>query len=308
MDLPLPSRIQIEPVGRGKWVQMRSPTSAPKTSAPALMSFAAYCRLLEQFPAASEIELSAPVDPLLHPRFFDMVRHASAQGLRVSARSTLLSLSDRAAEDCVKSGLFRLQVALEPPRPRLANEIRVAVPFSRALRNLARLAGTKRRFGSAAPRIELLDIATRSKLAQLPELVRVARQHGADAVCVIDIAESAPATGLMRSFVECESLRGEEPAVLERAFGETRALAEALEIGLQLPSLQARSRCQRPWQGAYINVGGQATPCAMSHAPIGDMARDGVARVWNGDAYGAFRTRLASDDPPSPCKGCALYK
>ena len=96
MELPLPNRIHIEPVGRG-----RSGTVIP---APLLMSFAAYCRLLEQFPAAAEIELSAPVDPLLHPRFFDMVRHAAAHGLRVSARSALLSLSDRAAEDCIKSG------------------------------------------------------------------------------------------------------------------------------------------------------------------------------------------------------------
>jgi len=300
METPLPGRIQIEPVGRG-----RSSIGAP---APALMSFAAYCRLLEQFPAASEIELAAPVDPLLHPRFFDMVRHAAAQGRRVSARSALLSVSDRTAEECVKSGLFRLQVALEPPRPRLANEIRVAVPFSRALRNVARLAATKRRLAAGLPKIELLEAATRSKLAQLPELVRLARQHGAESVCVIDVAESAPATGLMRSFIECESLRGEDPAVLERAFAEARAMAEALEMGLRLPNLRARGRCRRPWQGAYINVGGQATPCTMSRAPIGDMARDGVARVWNGEAYDAFRARLASDDPPSPCKGCALYQ
>ena len=300
METPLPSRIQIEPVGRGR--------SGIGTPAPALMSFAAYCRLLEQFPAPGEIELCAPVDPLLHPRFFDMVRHAAARGLRVAARSTLHSLSDRAAEDGVKSGLFRLQVALEPPRPRLANEIRVAAPFSRALRNVARLVAMKRSLASATPKIELLEVATRSKLAQLPELVRVARQHGADSVCVVDIAESMPPTGLMRGFIERESLRGEAPAVVEKSFADARAMAETLEIGLQLPNLQARSRCRRPWQGAYINVGGQATPCAMSHAPIGDMARDGVARVWNGEAYDAFRARLASDDPPPPCKGCPLYQ
>src|SRR2546428_5219489 len=255
METPLPSRIQIEPVGRGR--------AGVGTPAPALMSFAAYCRLLEQFPASGEIELCAPVDPLLHPRFFDMVRHAAAGGLGVAARSTLHSLSDRAAEDCVKSGLFRLQAALEPPRPGLANEIRVAVPFSRALRNVARLVATKRRLASAAPRIELLEVATRSKLAQLPELVRLARQHGADSVCVIDIVESAPATGLMRGFVESESLRGEEPAVLERAFAEARAAAETLEIGLPLPELPARRRRRRPWQGGLLHLGGQAAPCGL---------------------------------------------
>ena len=186
------------------------------------MSYEAYCRLIDEFPALSQIEFAAPVDPLLHPRFFDMVRYAGSRGLQISARSELASLSPARAEECVTSGLFRLQVALEPPRPRPANELRVAAPFSRAMRNMTRLIEVRRRLGSALPQIELLDIVTRSKLAQLPELVRSAQRHGADALCVLDIAESARAMGLMRVFIDAETLRGEDPAVLERVFAETR--------------------------------------------------------------------------------------
>jgi hypothetical protein len=47
-----------------------------------------------------------------------------------------------------------------------------------------------------------------------------------------------------------------------------------------------------------------ATP---DRASLGHMARDGVARVWEGPAYGAFRARLDSDDPPEVCRSCALY-
>jgi hypothetical protein len=57
-----------------------------------------------------------------------------------------------------------------------------------------------------------------------------------------------------------------------------------------------RDAMELPLPSAYIDVGGQAMPC------------DGVAPVWNGEAYDAFRARLASDDPPSPCKACALYR
>jgi len=300
MELPLPTCVHLEPVGRGQ-----SSTRAP---APALMSFDAYCRLVDEFPALAQIEFSAPVDPLLHPRFFDMVRYAGARGLQVSARSELLSLSPARAEECVTSGLYRLQVALEPPRPRLANEVRVAAPFSRALRNVTRLVEAKRRLGASLPQIELLDIVTRSKLALLPDLARSAQSHGADALCVLDVAESARAMGLMRAFIDTESLRGEDPAVLERAFAETRALAQSLGIGLRLPSLEPGERCQRPWRSAYIGVAGQATPCSMAPGAFGNVLREGAARVWNADAYRDFRERLASDNPPEPCKGCAFHR
>jgi hypothetical protein len=47
-----------------------------------------------------------------------------------------------------------------------------------------------------------------------------------------------------------------------------------------------------------------ATPDRLN---FGNMAKEGVVRVWNNDAYNAFRARLASDDPPEVCKGCAVY-
>ena len=300
MELPLPTCVHLEPVGRGQ--------PSARTPAPALMSYEAYCRLIDEFPALSQIEFSAPVDPLLHPRFFDMVRYAGSRGLQISARSELASLSPARAEECVTSGLFRLQVALEPPRPRPANELRVAAPFSRALRNVTRLIEVRRRLGSALPQIELLDIVTRSKLAQLPELVRSAQRHGADAFCALDIAESARAMGLMRAFIDAETLRGEDPAVLERVFAETRAVAQELGIGLRLPSLEPGERCQRPWRSAYIGVAGQATPCSMAPGAFGNVLREGAARVWNAEAYREFRERLASENPPEPCKGCAFHR
>ena len=40
---------------------------------------------------------------------------------------------------------------------------------------------------------------------------------------------------------------------------------------------------------------------------IGNMAKEGVVRVWDNAAYNAFRDRLASDEPPDICKGCAVY-
>lgn len=209
---PLPSCVPIEPVGRGR--------PRGSTPAPALMSFETYCRLVGEVPALGEIELRGPVDPLLHPRFFDMVRYAAQRGLEVRARSELFAVSERLAEQCVTSGLARLQVVLPPPRTRAPEEIEVGLPFIRGLRNLARIVAARRRLASQRPVIEIVDVVTRGRLPQLPELVRLAHKHGAASLQMLDPAES---------------LAGEDPQVVARWFGEARALASALGVDLRFP-------------------------------------------------------------------------
>ena len=52
-------------------------------------------------------------------------------------------------------------------------------------------------------------------------------------------------------------------------------------------------------------------PCCMVSTPdrinFGNVAAGGVAALWNGVDYEAFRARLDSDDPPEVCQSCAVY-
>ena len=52
-------------------------------------------------------------------------------------------------------------------------------------------------------------------------------------------------------------------------------------------------------------------PCCMVSTPdranLGNMAEQGVAAGWDGEAFEAFRARLASDNPPDVCQSCSLY-
>lgn len=53
-------------------------------------------------------------------------------------------------------------------------------------------------------------------------------------------------------------------------------------------------------------------PCCMIGTPdrmnFGNMASQGVARVWNNEAYERFRSQLDSAEPPSICRSCSLYR
>lgn len=297
-ELPLPSCAQLEPVGPAK--------------APALMSFEAFCALLAEQPGLKELQLQGAGEPLAHPRFFDMVAYAAGRGVEVTTTTSLLTISEARIEECVASGLRRVDVAPGAADPSDCDYLRPGSKLRRALRNAQRLAEAKKRHGAKHPEIRVVLMLLRRNLGELAELVRLAGEHGAQSVLFQHLWHDL---GAPRRFVEAESLLKED---LDKYFREAQALADELGVALLLPRARRAdagsfpARCDRPWRGIHVGASGEALPCARLKTPqrlnLGNMRRDGAVRVWNGDAYREFRERLASDNPPDVCRGCAVYQ
>jgi MoaA/NifB/PqqE/SkfB family radical SAM enzyme len=322
MKVPLPKFVQIEPVGQCNLacrmcpVVMRGEGGPGKP--PAFMPYEAFCSLVDQFEGVEELHLQGLGEPLLHPRFFDMVSYAAARGIEVSTNTNLTALSDRRAEQCVRSGLARMHVSLDAAEREAYEYIRVGSRYERVVRNVERMNEARRRLDSALPEIRLVAVAMRRNLEQLPGLVRFAHAHGIRHLSVQHLAHDFTESTLpekyagMRAFVDRETLTGEDPALIERWFGEAGVLARELGVELRLPRFEGRTGCDWPWRGAYVAYSGEAMPCCMVATPdranFGNMAHEGVARIWDGGRYNAFRDRLASDSPPDICRGCSLYR
>jgi MoaA/NifB/PqqE/SkfB family radical SAM enzyme len=329
-ETPLPAFVQIEPVGQCNLSCRMCPVAyrgeGQGGKPPAFMHFETFCRILDAFPALSELQLQGMGEPFLHPRFLDMVRYATDRGIEVSTNTKLTALSERRAAESVASGLARLHVSLDAADPAAYEFIRVGSDLNRVLRNLARITDAKRRTQAGHPEIVLVAVAMRRNLEQLPQLVRLAHEYGVASIAVQHLAHDFTEDTLpsqyrpMRAFVEAETLLNEVPARVERWFGEARAMAEQLNVPLRLPNVMprprgevktGRARCDWPWRGAYVSFSGQAMPCCIIATPdrlnFGNMAQEGVVRVWNSAEYNAFRARLDSDDPPDICRGCAVY-
>jgi MoaA/NifB/PqqE/SkfB family radical SAM enzyme len=322
----LPEFVQIEPVGQCNLKCRMCPVVYREEKAPAFMPYEAFCRLIDEFEGVKELHLQGLGEPLLHPRFFDMVAYAAARGIEVSTNTNLTALSERRAEACVKSGLARLFVSLDAADREAYESIRIGARFDKLVRNLAWLASAKARLAACRPEIRLVAVAMRRTLEQLPALVRFAAEHGVRSLSVQHLAHdfgesSLPARYLpMRAFVDGETLLNEDPARVRRWFDEARAVAQALGIDLRLPKLSSGKspdalhgrRCDWPWRGAYVAYSGEAMPCCMVATPdranFGSMTARGVSRIWEGEAHRDFRARLDSDDPPEVCKGCAVYQ
>lgn len=283
IEVPLPRSAQIEPVGPAK--------------VPALLSFDAFCALLAEHPGLRELDLQGAGEPLAHPRFFEMVAYAAARGIAVSTSTSLLTISDARIAQCVASGLRRIDIAPGARHPSDCDYLRAGSKLRRALANARRLAAAR----SAGPELRLVLMLLRSKRDQLPDVLRLAKAHGIDAIAFQHLwHDVCPA----RRFVEAESLLKEK-----LDFADLEALARDLGVRLDLP--RAR-RCERPWRSLHVGASGEALPCPAANTAqrlnLGNMRRDGIVRVWNNEAYREFREQLASDTPPPLCRGCALYQ
>jgi MoaA/NifB/PqqE/SkfB family radical SAM enzyme len=298
----------------------------PPYGPPAFMEFATFTKLLDQFPDLEEIQLQGLGEPMMHPRFFDMVAYATARGIRVGTNTNLTLLNERRAEQCVSSGLHELHASIDGATAATYEAIRVRAHFDRIVSNLERLMRTRARLASATPKVRMVVVAMRGNLKEVPDLVRMAHRLGIDEVFVQHLchdfqeATLPPRYQPMREFVAIETLTSADPREVKATFDEARAVARKLGVDLRLPRTRPRphppgtpgpKRCDWPWRGAYVSYQGLAMPCCMVATPdrihFGSMTQDGVANIWNGPEYQAFRAALSSDSPPAICRSCSVY-
>jgi radical SAM protein with 4Fe4S-binding SPASM domain len=328
--MELPTYIQVEPVGqcnlRCQMCSIQFRQDGPPYGPPAFMQFEAFTRLVDQFKDLRELHLQGLGEPMMHPRYFDMVAYAAAKGIRVTTNSNLTLLNARRAELCVTSGLDCLHVSLDGATAETYERIRVRAHFDRVVRNIELLLDTRRCLGSDRPRLHLVSVVMRQNLHELPELVQLAHRWEAEEMFVQHLCHDFGESSLpahywpMRDFVQAETLLEEDAARIEHYFGVARERARELGLKLRLPRTRprphppgtpGRTRCDWPWRGAYISYQGYAMPCCMVSTPdrinFGNMAEQGVMQVWSADTFQAFRDQLDSDRPPEICRSCSIY-
>ena len=330
LRMPSPSYVQIEPVGQCNLRCTMCPINfredKPLVGAQKFMQYELFTRLVDQLPQMETLHLQGLGEPMLHPRFFDMVEYAVAKGVRVTTNTNLTLLNPKRAERLVTSGLHTLHFSIDGVRPETYERIRVNSHFDKVMHNLDLLVEAKQRHASALPHLHMVIVIMKQNLEELPDLVRLANQYGAEEVFAQQLSHDFGETGFnprfkpLHDYVDEQSLLYEDPERVEKYFNEALALAKDLDVTLRLPRTRPREkpletvgpdRCDWPYRSAYISFQGYAMPCCIASTPdtiqMGLISGDNFEKVWNGEAYQKFREQLASNQPPDLCKFCSIY-
>jgi len=186
--LPLPTYLQLEPVGQCNLRCQMCPIQFRRDGPPhgplAFMPFEDFARIVDEFAALDHLHLQGLGEPMMHPLFFDMVDYAAGKGIRVTTNSNLTLLNRQRAERCAASGLDTLFVSIDGATRATYERIRVRSRFDRVLCNLEALRAARDRAERHMPHLRLVTVVMRQNLHELPDLVRLAAGWGMEGMSV----------------------------------------------------------------------------------------------------------------------------
>lgn len=284
------------------------------------------------FPRAHRVALGCAAEPLMHPKFIDIVREAGSYGVPdLWFPTNLLPLTPAKAEAICEAGVQTVGVSMDGTRAETYETIRVGAGFARLMRCIDLLNEVRR---GAATRLRLIFVWMQTNRADLQDLPRFAEEVGASELDVRFVTPTAHVTA------EDELLDGEDPAALR---AELAAAAEdAAARGLKLVSypdfdddgaiglrghllrwraglydrrrLRGRIRtavagCAWPRHTVVVRPNGAVSPCIFwEEQPIGLYPETTLAEVERSPLLSAITDGLRTGNPCGTCRTCSERK
>jgi len=284
--------------------------------------------------AAPAVAFMGLGEPLLHPRFLDMVRLAKDRGLRTEVTTNALLLDEPMAAGLLAAGLDQLVVSIDGASAEAFGRVRSGASLGRVIENVRRLHDQRGPNYGPGTQIGVEFVAMRSNVDELPGLGRLAAQLGATFIIVSNVlayTEDLLAETLydhsassLSGAVTTAAPRWQLPAFdWDRQLGAS--LGEALERSGPVSFFGAdpeatRSHCPFVEADACaVAWHGGVSPCPpllhtytcfvrgrekrMVRWETGSLPTESLAAIWAAPEYVAFRDRVRRFDFP-PCTDC----
>src|ERR1700687_3045627 len=289
------------------------------------------------FPRAWRVALGCAAEPMIHPRFREIVSIAGRYGVPdLWFPTNLLALTEATAQTLIASGVTTVAASIDGMTKETYEKIRVPAKWERLMACLELLRSVKESVRAKRPRLRIIFTWMKSNRRDLAALPEFAAAHGAKE---IDVRFVSPTSGVD---VAPELLSDEDPRHLNQELAA--AARDAVRRGLKLASypefekLEELSRrflprlkrriwrlragmdraeylryawyqglngCAYPDRNYVIRPNGAVNPCIYWEGdPIGFYPADGLDRISKGSALKRIRDGLRSGNPVGTCVSC----
>lgn len=245
------------------------------------MDMATYHAAADAFPYLKQVYIDAWGEPLLHPRFWDMVAIARKAGCSVGV-TTNGTLIDRQVAQRLVSEVDVVGVSVDGATAATYESIRHGAKFGNVVEKVRTLTTARTRSGSGGlPLVSLLFLKNRRNIQELPAMLELAAELGADEVIASNLTFIAKPEFESQKAHSLQAPSAEYAAVLDQA----RQRAKSLGLSLRLYPLAPKrvAYCEaRPLEALHVTWDGYVTPCVYLTLPV---KVDSIAKVYEGESY-----------------------
>jgi len=282
------------------------------------IDFDGFVRALENFPGLEILALVGEGEPLLHKRFFDMVRLAKEKGIRVVTISNGSTFSESVVKKICESGVDYISISIDSTDPKNFADSRLDGDLNKVWRGIKRLTSYRDDNGYKYPQVGLKGTLFTHTQGEMPAIVEEAKRHG------VDMVESFQSLNAKRSYVEIYP--ADKLGLLEDA-SEIAAIINDGYPGVALPSVVEfaqrenlpisncgtrnglRPNCDEEW--IYSLLSGDVTPCCQIKQPMDEkwnIFNHSIDEILGNPQYENLRFNLWNGIFLKACEGCSKTK
>ena len=275
------------------------------------LDWALFLRIAHAFKQTKYVHLQGWGEPLLHPRFFDMIRVAKEAGCQVGFTTNGTLLSPVVGQRLLNLDLDLLAVSVAGATPQTHAAIRVGSELTRILDNVRCFLDLRARQQLLHPKVEIFFLMTKSNMAELPAVVDLTASVGADELVAtnLDYVPTEEQNGL-KAFA-CHPLREAFARALEDA--QRRAKAAGLAFRAYPVEPEEVAICDaNPLKILFVSCDGKVSPCtylgmavqaeiprvfdgrllSVPRVWFGDIREQELLEIWEAPGYRAFRQQF----------------
>ncbi len=255
----------------------------------------------EVFPGASSVSLSCGAEPLCNPSFPSHLEslYRADVPCREMVTNGLLLTGER-LDAVLRHPPTTLTVSVDGATEETHAAIRGGCDLGVVIRNLRALAQGRKARGGSIPHVAFSTTLQRRNLPELPGIVALAADCGAETV---NVNLLVPYEGLGMAG---EAVDPSDPLLADTMDRAGRAAA-GLGVGLhRAGSASPGPDCRYSRSWVFIAPDGKVFPCPYWNLgdPVGDLSVSSFRDVWRGTAWERLRARLAGGVFEGVCASC----
>lgn len=292
------------------------------------------------FPQAQRVALACAAEPLIHPKFRDIVEIAGRYGVPdLWFPTNLLALTEKTAEAIIKARVRVVATSIDGVTQPTYEKIRIGGKFDRLEQRLDLLNDTKKKLRGQRTQLRIIFTWMKSNKEELLALPEFAAKHGATELDVRFVAETE---GVDVTPELLNEANGEDPAELrsmlattareavrrgmrlmsypeyetpeeipKSVFGRLRRRAFRLRAGLERWEhwqnlwRERRQGCAYPGQTWVVRPNGAVFPCVFwTEEPLGFYPQDDLVKIGAGAPLTRIQDGLSCGQPVGTCATC----
>ena len=250
-------------------------------------------RWLEQLiPTLSYLNFYFQGEPFIHNDILIFISKASEAGIYTSTSTNAHFITEKKAEEIVRSGLDRILISIDGTTQQVYEQYRVHGTLQKVLDGTKHLVEARKNLNSNTPHIIFQFLVVRPNEHQIEEAKQLANEYKVDEIRfktaqVYDYENGNPLIPTIEKYSRYKRLSN----------------------GKFVVKSSLENHCWRMWSGAVVTWDGKVVPCCFDKDAtheMGNLSKENFKSIWKGKAYTQFRRQLLKGRKEIDiCKNCS---